>query len=87
MLALLGGGEGAGPPTQVGRGGCRQGSSRCLPGACTPGSGRVKDDLHPAVLPPRPHELAGGEPRPRGGVLSRPGVLVLQGQLEPPWGR
>ena len=38
------------------------------PGACTPGSGHVKSDLHHAALPPRPHERAGREPRPRGGT-------------------
>ena len=47
---------------------------------------RVKDDVHPAALSPRPHELMGGEPRPHGGVLSRAGVLVLRGQLGLPRG-
>ena len=55
-------------------------------GARTPGSGRVKDDLHPAAPSPRPHELAGGEPRPRSGVRVRARVLVLREQLGVPRG-
>ena len=39
------------------------------PGACTPGSGRGKGDLHPAALPPRP----------RCGVVPRAGVLGWAG--------
>ena len=38
-------------------------------GACTPGSGRVEHDLHPAALPPCLHECADREPRPSVGVV------------------
>ena len=43
-------------------------------GARTPGSGRVKDDLHPAAL------------SPRSGVRVRARVLVLREQLGVPRG-
>ena len=56
------------------------------PGACTPGSGRVEHDLHPAALPPRLHECADREPRPSVGVVPRAGVPVLRGWLGRPRG-
>ena len=56
------------------------------PGARTPGSGRVEDDLHPAVPPPHLHECADREPRPRVGVAPRVGVPVLRGWLGRLWG-
>ena len=76
------GGEGGGGAVHAlgwggGQGG-RQGTGYHLRGACTPGLGRVKDDLHPVALQLRPHELAAGKPHPRGGILPRAGVLVLR---------
>ena len=47
-------------------------------GARTPRSRRVNDDLHGAVPSPRPHELAGGEARPHGGVRALARVQVLR---------
>ena len=44
----------------------------------------ARGDLHPAVLPPRPHVLVGCKPRPRCGVVPRAGVLVLRGQRRRP---
>ena len=51
-----------------------------------PGSRRAKGDLHPAVLPPRPHQLLGCEPIPRYGVVPGAGVLVLHWQRGRPRG-
>ena len=47
----------------------------------------MKDDLDPAALPPRLHELAGCEPRPCGGIIARVALLVLRLLLGRLWGR
>ena len=69
-----------------GRGGGARTPRGHPPRARTPGSGRVKDDSHPVAPAPRPHDLAGGEPRPCGGVRARARVLVLREQLGVPRG-
>ena len=72
----------------LGLGGKRGGGGRATaasavgpPGVCTPGSGRVEHDLHPAAPPPRLHVCADCEPRPSVGVAPRAGVRVLRGWL------
>ena len=67
------GGRGGAGGGRGGRGEGHGSLSRRPPGACTPRSGRVKSDMHPAMLPPRLHECAGRKPCPRGGIVPRAG--------------